>query len=118
MIRAPRYGELQTRNLHPEIYKIWLTRNDELPDMDLDVIPSVEFQSICVEDEVFANEIVQMTKDSLPDRYLHVIAMRICGASLEDVAVDMDVTRERVRQMEKKAIRKMKLVAYRRKVFG
>lgn len=117
-MREAKYGELQSKKIHPEAYKIWLTRNDELPDFELDCISPLEIQASEPLERVFQMEIMQMVYDVLPTRMSRVLAMRACGATLEDIAVDLGITRERVRQMEMGAIRKVRSVAFREKVLG
>lgn len=100
------YGKLNTKSLNPEVYRIWLTRNDEL-----DELPSVEFDELVdygpaeearnLLQRIFANM-------RLTEREVDVFTRRIVEQyTLDEVAQELGVTRERVRQMESRIYRKM-----------
>ena len=100
------YGKLNVKSLDPEVYRIWLTRNDELDELPcvdieeaVDYGPALEARSLL--QQIFANI-------KLNEREVHVFKLRIFEQyTLEETAQELGVTRERIRQMEGKIYRKM-----------
>lgn len=56
---------------------------------------------------------IQMLAVGLTDRQVYVLSQRMTGANLDDVAREIGVSRERVRQIENAAVRKMRVKALR-----
>ena len=64
-------------------------------------------------------QMIEKLTEVLTDRSLEVIQMRYLGdANLEDVAKEMGLSKERVRQIEKDAVRQMRRKAWKLKEFG
>lgn len=110
-IRAPRYGEL-VGAANAEVMRIWRSRHEELPLLD-----PVEFDSvdniIDIERSVIEKDIIKKYLDNaksfLTKREAYVIDMRFrCELTMEEVGVSLEITKERVRQIEAKALRKMR----------
>ena len=104
MIRSPRYGEINTKNISPEVYKIWLTRNDELPEL-----PKVGFSHDFESDVDWYEKRDLVTKifsRPLSEIGEHVVLrLVIDGATLDEVGDEFGLSRERIRQIRKKALR-------------
>lgn len=108
---SPHYGKLNVKTLDPEVHRIWLTRNQELD------APQIEPENIltsyedAIEDIDFMRKIWDRSK--LNTQQCYVLLTRVVyGATLEEVAQRINVTRERVRQIEFKALRKLRQAAH------
>ena len=106
----PHYGKLNVKTLNPEVHRIWLTRNEE-PNA-----PQIEPENIltsyedAIEDIDFMRKIWDHSK--LNTQQCYVLLTRVVyGATLEEVGSRLQVTRERIRQIEAKAIRKLQRAA-------
>jgi RNA polymerase sigma factor (sigma-70 family) len=103
------YGKLNVANLNREAYQIWLTRNDELPDLEPAPTPwqdeKNEFQQLMMRD------LAQKLLDSinLNESQRFVLMHRILDDwKLREVAQELNVTLERVRQIENEILRKLR----------
>lgn len=100
------YGKLNVKSLDPEVYRIWLTRNDELDELPcVDIEEAIDYGPIeearNLLQQIFANM-------KMNDREIDVFKLRIVEQyTLEETAQELGVTRERIRQMEGKIYRKM-----------
>ncbi len=104
------YGKLNVKTLDPEVHRIWLTRNEE-PET-----PQIEPDNILASYEDAIEDIDFMRKiwdhSNLSTQQCYVLLTRVVyGATLEEVGQRINVTRERVRQIEAKAIRKLRQAA-------
>lgn len=105
----PHYGKLGVANLNREVYQIWLTRNDELPDLEPSQTPwqadNDELQQLMLRD------LAQKLLDSLRlnESECAVLMHRILDDwTLREVAQELGVTAERVRQIENVILRKLR----------
>jgi RNA polymerase sigma factor (sigma-70 family) len=105
----PHYGKLGVANLNREAYQIWLTRNDELPDLEPSQTPwqadNDELQQLMMRD------LAQKLLDSLRlnESQCVVLMHRILDEwTLREVAQELGVTVERVRQIENVILRKLR----------
>ena len=105
------YGKLNVKTLDPEVHRIWLTRNEEpeTPQIEPDnILASYED---AIEDIDFMRKI--WDRSNLSTQQCYVLLTRVVyGATLEEVGQRINVTRERVRQIECKAIRKLRQAAH------
>ena len=104
------YGKLNVKTLDPEVHRIWLTRNEE-PET-----PQIEPENILTSYEDAIEDIDFMRKiwdrSNLNTQQCYVLLTRVVyGATLEEVGQRINVTRERIRQIEAKAIRKLRHAA-------
>jgi RNA polymerase sigma factor (sigma-70 family) len=105
----PHYGKLNVANLSREAHQIWLTRNDELPDLEPAPTPwqdeKDELQKLVMRD------LAQKLLDSINlNEFQRVVLMhRILDEwTLREVAQELNVTLERVRQIENEILRKLR----------
>jgi DNA-directed RNA polymerase specialized sigma24 family protein len=100
MSRQPHYGELQAAK-HPEAYAIWHTRHvepDSLPPEP--VVGWDEFDDECI----YSREVLEKIESCLSRReWAILVRLHVLGATLEEIAAHLDLTRERVRQIANKA---------------
>ena len=103
------YGKLGVANLNREAYQIWLTRNDELPDLEPVLTPwqneKDELQQLMMRD------LAQKLMDSLNlNKSQQVVLMHriLDDWTLREVAQELDVTLERVRQIENVILRNLR----------
>ena len=72
------------------------------------------FDIPALEHQIDTNRVVENLQKALTEKEQRVIDMRFAGEyTLEEVAVEFNVTRERIRQIEGKALRKMRVKANR-----
>ena len=126
-VKTPRYGRIQRNNYTPygalvgasdELRKAYYTYGypkdemmPELPCPPIEDEPSYDIEHEIWRQEIYA--IIRDTLDELSPREAKVIRMRFgielpCDYTLDEIAVYFDVTRERIRQIEAKALRKLK----------
>lgn len=74
--------------------------NDLLDSKKIDLVFNYKFIAIY-------NEFQDGAKEYLNEREYNVLMQRIQGKTLEDIGLEMNVTRERIRQIEAKAIKKL-----------
>ena len=104
------YGKLNVKTLNPEVHKIWLTRNEEPSDFEIEPETILTSYEDAIEDVDFMRKIWDRSK--LNTQQCYVLLTRVVyGATLEEVAQKINVTRERIRQIEFKAIRKLRHAA-------
>jgi DNA-directed RNA polymerase specialized sigma24 family protein len=104
---SPYYGQLQTKTLNPEVYRIWKTRDDEL-----DELPFV-FEDTAVS---YANEIenrnyaqkLWATANCSPTEQVVLVQTIINGLTLQETGSELGVTPERVRQIQTRALKKLR----------
>lgn len=106
MKRSAYYGRLNVASLDHEAHDIWLTRDVELPETTISWKWSWEHEDR-VDERVEMRDFVAKLIAAAPleDRHLDVIRSILQDETLEDVAKRWGVTRERVRQVQAKAIR-------------
>jgi len=107
---SPWYGKLMTASLPSEVKKIWFSRDEELPELPQHRW-SWELQDDMeqVEQRELAIKILESV--ALNDRHQLVLLRRIFeDATLDDIAEELGVTKERVRQMELKVLRHLRKV--------
>jgi len=110
MSRSPYYGQLNIASLPSEVKAIWYSRDEELPELPQHRW-SWELQTDMeqVEQRELAIKILESVY--LDDRHQLVLQRRIFeDVTLEDVAQEIGVTRERVRQMEAKILRHLRTI--------
>jgi RNA polymerase sigma factor (sigma-70 family) len=100
---------------HPEAYRIWLKR-----DVELEPTPEfgmVSLSSVDDDDDkaaIHAAEIARLVAALVTPRQMLVLRYIYWqGLTLEETGQIMGVSRERVRQIEQAAIRKIKTMAFR-----
>ena len=103
------YGKLNVANLNREAYQIWLTRNDELPDLEPAPTPwqdtKNEFQQLMMRD--LTQKLLESLNLNESQRF--VLMHRILDDwKLREVAQELNVTLERVRQIENEILRKLR----------
>lgn len=110
MSRSPYYGQLQTASMPSEVKQIWYSRDEEL-----EPLPSWRWSwqhqtnMEHVEQRELAIKILECVR--LDDRHQLVLQRRIFeDATLEDIAKELGVGKERVRQMENKILRHLRKV--------
>jgi len=105
-VRAPRHGELQAAK-NPEAYKIWLTRNNEL-----ELLEPICYSKEFLEPDPFVQDLgsrfMNLLNEICTPLQIEIIRRRIDGETLEDIAKTNGVTRERIRQIEGKALRQLR----------
>jgi RNA polymerase sigma factor (sigma-70 family) len=108
------YGSMWSVN-HPEAYRIWLKR-----DVELEPTPEfgmVSLSSVDDDDDkaaIHAAEIARLVAALVTPRQMLVLRYIYWqGLTLEETGQIMGVSRERVRQIEQAAIRKIKTMAFR-----
>lgn len=107
---SPWYGKLMTASLPSEVKQIWYSRDEELPELPQHRW-SWELQDDMeqVEQRELAIKILESV--ALNDRHQLVLLRRIFeDATLDDIAEELGVTKERVRQMELKVLRHLRKV--------
>ncbi len=71
--------------------------------------PSLNYGDInLLEENIDFERTMKLSKSVLKDRYHKVVELRSQGMTYEEVGAEMEVTRERIRQMEDKAHRKIR----------
>lgn len=104
------YGKLNVKTLDPEVHRIWLTRNEEPTDLEIEPETIHTSYEDAIEDIDFMRKI--WDRSNLNTQQCYVLLTRVVyGATLEEVAQKINVTRERIRQIEFKAIRKLRNAA-------
>lgn len=107
---SPWYGKLMTASLPSEVKSIWYSRDDELPELPQHRW-SWQYETDVEEAERRELAIKILDSFALTDRYLLVLQRRIFeDATLDDIAEELGVTKERVRQMELKVLRHLRKV--------
>ncbi len=110
------WGKLGVANLHGSVGRIWFTRNDELPPLPTyELVMAQTREEDCsasleaYERRELALKLLEITE--LRRREVYVVARCIMhGETYSEVARELGVTQERIRQIEKKAVRKLKTV--------
>jgi len=107
----PYYGKLNVKTLDPEVHRIWLTRESEPDDLPVEPCEIPPFYEDAIEDVDFMRKI--WDRSNLNTQQCYVLLTRVVyGATLEEIASHLQITRERVRQIECKAIRKLRQAAH------
>ena len=106
---SPYYGKLQVQAIAPEAYRIWLTRNDELPDCEPFGM-SCFLQTDPIEDvrRDYVRRLLEIP--NFNEDEIFVLRCRFVeDMTLQETADELrGVHRERVRQIEAKALRKLR----------
>jgi len=105
------YGKLNVKTLDPEVHRIWLTRNEEPETQQIEPDNILASYEDAIEDIDFMRKI--WDRSNLSTQQCYVLLTRVVyGATLEEVGQRINVTRERVRQIEFKALRKLRQAAH------
>lgn len=105
------YGKLNVKTLDPEVHRIWLTRNEEPETQQIEPNNILASYEDAIEDIDFMRKI--WDRSNLSTQQCYVLLTRVVyGATLEEVGQRINVTRERVRQIEFKALRKLRQAAH------
>lgn len=108
--KLPYYGKLRVKQLDPEVYKIWLTRNNELNDLSVPDDDPINFYNMEFEAQDYMRKI--WDSSDLNDVQRRIFLARVMfGETLEKLAGQLGVTRETIRQIEVRAIRKLRRAA-------
>lgn len=114
MVRREYYGQIQCV-ANPFAARIWRSRNEEIPDCepfgmssDYEVDPWM-----LVHEKEFLRKLMEETALT-PREHLVLHERFFRDQTLEEIAQRYDLTRERVRQIQEKALRKLRTVAYRK----
>tara|TARA_R110000823_G_scaffold28632_1_gene83648 strand:- start:83 stop:466 length:384 start_codon:yes stop_codon:yes gene_type:complete len=105
-MRTPRYGELDVVHMPAETYRIWLTRDDELPELpshrwSSDYETDLSEMELRDQIEALLNQIKFTRQES------RAIALYIFSdLTMEETGKHMKVTKERIRQILAKSMRK------------
>ena len=108
-MRAPRYGELQTLHVPPEVGAIWRSRNDE-PEEEEPIYMRAVYETSPADDEIqdFGRHAWRLV-ESLTPKQSKVLSLRYMqDLTLREVAAVLEVTIERIRQIEKDALRRLR----------
>lgn len=106
MDRAP-YGTLADANW--PVRKLWHTRHEELG-----LLPEPgEYGPLWTDNSrlelrIAGQQLFAQLPGLLNDRELYVLCARLEDVTMEELGRDLGVTRERIRQIEAKAVRKLK----------
>ena len=108
------WGKLGVANLHGSVGRIWFTRNDELPPLPTyEAVEDYNDSLEAYERRELALKLLEITE--LRRREVYVVARCIMhGETYSEVARELGVTQERIRQIETKAVRKLKTVLRRK----
>ena len=113
MIYRP-HQRLGFTKINPQAYSIWLSRDDEPPEVEPWGMTEV------LEDEddkasVWKSELWALVREILSPREIKILTFRfVQDFTLEESGDACDVTRERIRQIEAKALRKLRGEVFRR----
>lgn len=108
IMRAPRYGELQVV-VNRESGSIWRSRDDEPDDCSPCGMLCLMIDDGESSDDVdLGRRIMSLFERVLSPRQEFILRMRITGSTLEEISVQCELTKERVRQLEKDAINRLR----------
>tara|TARA_R110000868_G_scaffold395741_1_gene667610 strand:- start:99 stop:512 length:414 start_codon:yes stop_codon:yes gene_type:complete len=99
------YGKLGVKDLDNRVYKLWLSRDEELP-----LCEPVGWSWMYVIDPAKDDLVVHVILQSKLTNKEHMIVLACVfdGATLEEMAIQLNRTKERIRQILAKALRKMR----------
>lgn len=98
------YGRLQSVE-HRQAYLIWCTRFDE-PAQEEPALTLAQLDRT-TPDTADARRLLNTVLDDMrPERYAEILVARAEGMTLDEVGCALGITRERVRQLEKRAVQK------------
>ena len=102
---SPHYGKIGVRNIDPEAYRIWLTRDDELDELQ----PfGFSWELVSDPDEFESLDLARRIVDATPltEKQQRVVQMCILdNCTLREAGDELGVTQERVRQILAHALR-------------
>jgi len=95
---------------HPKVGVLWRSRNDELEPEVFDGLPDwMEPEQSDLDRQRDVQQLIAEVMDSLTEREVEILRWRFWeDLTLEEAAIKLRVTRERVRQIEVKALRKLR----------
>ena len=95
---------------HPQVAVLWRSRDVELEPEVFDSLPDwMDHEQPDQYAELDIKRLIAEVLDTLTEREVEVLRWRFWqDLTLEEIAVKLDVTRERVRQIESKAMRKLR----------
>ena len=101
----PYYGKLDVKNLHPEVIRIWRSRNDELDELPTTLNDGFVSDDFLIEARSIINKIFEFR--NFRENELYVLQKLIVEEfTLDEVGNYLNVTGERVRQIYNKARRR------------
>lgn len=111
----PFYGQLNLSQHHPDVGRIWRARDEDLEPspawgMSHDLIVDPEPSMI---DSDWLREVLDRVDCEIREPERKVMEYRLTGYSLHETAAYMQVSVERIRQIEAKALRKIRDMARR-----
>lgn len=103
--KLPYYGKLNVKELHPEVYRIWLTRDHELPELPTTMNESFVCNDHLLEARSLMAKIFEVA--NFTHKELYVMQRLIVEEfTLDEVGKELGVTGQRVRQICEKAKRR------------
>ena len=106
-IRISKEGRLQ--DYHPDVGAIWRSRNEEPEKEVFDYLPPWMYPEVADRDkQIDLKRLMPKALETLTKRERMLLVSRyVNDYTFEEVGVRFDVTRERIRQIEKHAIRRL-----------
>jgi RNA polymerase sigma factor (sigma-70 family) len=106
------YGKLNVKSLSSTVYNIWLSRNDELPEIPTSPLPGpliAEDFYVQIEQRDLVMKILKHTE--FKGREEKVILLRLADYTLDEIGQAFGVTREQIRRIESRAFVRLRAAA-------